>query len=112
MHKSTFVRREHCVIYVSEGRGIILKSMPVKIKNKLRQLRKAHEKTFMLSAEADEMFEEYGINNEYLRALGDCCSGIIQTEALTFIETCEGDIEENIEEIEKVFLHYVNQDKN
>ncbi|MCQ4924991.1 hypothetical protein NE686_17960 [Tissierella carlieri] len=87
-----------------------MNTMPVKIKNKLRQLRKVHEKASVLVDEVEEMFMEYGIATEYLRALGSY--GSYQTEALTFIETCEGDIEDNIQEIEEVFLHYVDKDKS
>lgn len=86
-----------------------MKQMPKKIKDKLVKLRKTEETVRALSGEIEEMFEEYGVNTEYLRALKDCDSGAFQTEALTFIETCEGSIEENIADIEEVFLYYVNK---
>ncbi len=87
-----------------------MKSMPVKIKDKLRQLQKYNEKANILNKEIEEMFAEYEVDTDYLRALGGY--GTIQTEGLTFIDTCEGDVEDNIKDIEEVFLHYVNQDKN
>lgn len=43
--------------------------------------------------------------------MGDSWSSDIQTEALAFITNAEGDVEENIQEIEEVFLYYVNLNK-
>jgi len=34
----------------------------------------------------------------------------LSTEALALINNCEGNIEENINDIEKVFLHFINKD--
>ena len=60
-----------------------MNTMPVKIKNKLRQLRKVHEKASVLADEVEEMFKEYGIDTEYLRGL--VSYGYFRTEELTFI---------------------------
>ena len=81
--------------------------MPKEIRTKLRQLRNANEKARKLSAEIDVLMGEYNVNTYYLRGLGELDD--VQTEALTFIETCEGEVEKNIEEIEEVFLYYANQ---
>lgn len=82
--------------------------MPIKIKNKLRQLQNTAEKASKLTQEVEEMFEIYGLDTDCLKACGEF---EVDTEALTFVTYAEGDVEDNIKEIEYVFLHYVNQDK-
>jgi hypothetical protein len=88
-----------------------MKSMPKEIKQKLRQLQKARQKVDNLSCEIEEMLEEYGINTDYLRVTGDEYKVEMETEALAFIDYNEGNIEDNIKEIEKVFLYYVNKNE-
>lgn len=84
-----------------------MKKMPRKIKTKLRQLQNVNMKAKMLDAEIEEMMKEYGVDPDDLRAMGE---GEKQTEGLTFITYAEGYVEENIEEIEEVFLYYVNKE--
>ncbi len=83
--------------------------MPIKIKNKLRQLQNACEKVNKLTQEVEGMFEGYGIGTDCLKACGDF---EVDTEALTYITYAEGYVEDSIEEIEKVFLYYVNNMQN
>jgi hypothetical protein len=82
-----------------------MKQMPKGIKDKLRRLynlkEKAQDLEFILSAD----FQKYGIDINDLSAMG---KGDVQTEAYTFITYAEGDVEESINMIEKVFLHYAN----
>lgn len=84
-----------------------MNKMPQKIKTKLRQLQNVNMKAKMLDAEIEEMMKEYGVDPDDLRAMGE---GEKQTEGLTFITYAEGYVEENIEEIEEVFLYYVNKE--
>lgn len=88
-----------------------MKRMPEKIKVKLRQLQKLHKRAAELDREITKLFEQYGVNTDNLCAMGDSWSSDIQTEALAFITNAEGDVEENIQEIEEVFLYYVNLNK-
>jgi hypothetical protein len=83
-----------------------MKKMPEKLKNKIRKLQKACEDSARLTQEVYEMIEEYGINPDNFNA---CGNGDVQTEALAFVTNAEGIIEDNIEEIENVFLYYVNK---
>jgi len=89
-----------------------MKQMPVKIKNKLRQIQATIEKAKMLERELTNMFEEYDIDISVLDATGDNkYSSEPSTEALAFISNGEGYVEDNIKEIEEVFLYYVNKSK-
>lgn len=88
-----------------------MKKMPYEIKQKLRQYDKINAKARSLHDELVEIFEEYGVPYENLSAnqeFGDYENEPV-TEALAFINNCEGDIEDNIDEIEEVFLHFVNR---
>lgn len=85
--------------------------MPYEIKQKLRQYQKANIKAKALHDELVEIFEEYGVPYENLTAcqeFGDF-EDEPTTESLAFINNNEGVIEENIAEIEEVFLHFVNR---
>lgn len=86
-----------------------MKSMPAKIKSKIRQVQRAYEKAKTLEEELTEMFEEYGIDPEKLCGNGNIED--LQTEALSFVVYDEGDVEDNIKSIEEVFLHYINQNQ-
>lgn len=82
--------------------------MPNTLKEKLRQYDKATRKARKLHEEIEAEFEKYNVPYENLVANeyeGKC------TEALAFISYCEGNIEENIADIEEVFLHFVNKQK-
>jgi hypothetical protein len=84
-----------------------MKKMPELIKKKLRRLQKLNKEAQDLDLEIEKLFDSYGIDTDTLCA---CYADekIVQTEGLAFIVNAEGDVEENINEIEKVFLYYVN----
>ncbi|MFD0587680.1 hypothetical protein ACFQZE_06670 [Paenibacillus sp. GCM10027627] len=64
----------------------------------------------MLHQEVIDELEKYGVPYENLTAVVvDYYGDDPITEALTYINNCEGNIDDNIEEIEKVFLHFVNK---
>lgn len=79
--------------------------MPKEIKSKLRSLGNTAIKMRMLEEEIESMFNEYEIDTDILRGLG----GIKGTEALAYISNGEGDMKENIKEIEVAFLNIINQ---
>jgi len=79
--------------------------MPEYLRVKLRRLQKLHEDAKQLDFEIKGIIEGYGVDTDNLCAVGN---GDKQTEALAFITNAEGDVEENIADIEAVFLHYVN----
>jgi hypothetical protein len=80
--------------------------MPAELKRKLRRLQGLYMTARDLDFEISAIFEKYGVNPDNLCASGD---GEMQTEALAFITNAEGHIEDNIKEIEMVFLHYANK---
>jgi hypothetical protein len=80
--------------------------MPAVLKNKIRQLQKAHQKAAQLEFELAEMIESYGVDPDYLSA---CRDDDRYTEALAFVSNAEGDVEDNILHIEEVFLYHVNK---
>ena len=82
----------------------MMKKMPEELKKKLRKLYKLNRESAKLDNEINEIFKDYGVDSDNLCAMGD---GELQTEAFAFIVHAEGDVEENIDDIEKVFL-YVN----
>ncbi|MGE7689984.1 hypothetical protein ACQKMI_12350 [Lysinibacillus sp. NPDC097214] len=89
-----------------------MKKMPYEIKQKLRQYNKANLKAKTLHAELVEIFEEYSVPYENLTAnqvFGKYEEELV-TEALAFINNCEGDVEDNITDIEEVFLYFSNKD--
>lgn len=89
-----------------------MKSMPYEIKQKLRQYAKIQIRARLISKELGEMFENYGVPEENLVALGDTswdCEEP-QTEGLAFLHNGEcDDVEGTIRDIEKVFLYFVNK---
>lgn len=89
-----------------------MKHMPYEIKQKLRQYAKVQTKAVNLSNEICSMIESYGVPIENLVAMDDVYSGKPQTEALAYLNNGEcGCLEETIEEIERVFLYFVNINK-
>ena len=82
--------------------------MPYSLKQKLRQYDNAQKKATSLHDEIASELDKYGVPYENLTALSCHYEGGISTEALAFINNNEGYIEDNIDEIEKVFLHFVN----
>lgn len=88
-----------------------MKRMPYEIKQKLRQYANVQIKASQLSREIDEMIESYGVPVENLIAMGDTSwdNDEPQTEALAFLHNGEcDDIEGTINDIEEVFLWFVN----
>lgn len=85
--------------------------MPYEIKQKLRQYNKANAKAKSLHSELLDIFEQYGVPYENLTACEEFgeFKDEHSTESLAFINNCEGDIEDNINDIEEVFLHFVNR---
>jgi len=85
-----------------------MKQMPSTLKTKLRRLQDAYMKARILEKEINEIIESYGVDLDCLCA---CNTDDMNTEALTYISYGEGDVEDNIKSIEKVFLYYVNKNK-
>jgi hypothetical protein len=86
-----------------------MKVMPSSIKQKLRRIYSLANKISVLTHQVEEEFELYGVDSDFLRANGDVYTTAIQTEALTYIDYGEGDLEQNIAQVEEVFLYYVNR---
>ena len=84
--------------------------MPAIIKNKLRQLQKTCEKIKFLESEVCKLIESYGVDISTL--CDNAEKGEIWTQGLTYIINAEGNVEENIELVEEVFLYYVNEGEN
>jgi hypothetical protein len=87
-----------------------MKSMPYALKQKLKQYNKTNQKAKELHQEISMMLEQYGVPYEHLTGLHELGCYEPSTEALTFINNGEGDIEENIKKIEQVFLHFANKE--
>lgn len=84
-----------------------MKKMPYDLKQKLRQYDSLQRKSTNIHSEIVNKLEEYGVPYENLTALDD--GNEPSTEALAFINNCEGEIEGNIREIEEVFLYFVHK---
>lgn len=84
-----------------------LGEMPQDIKQKLRDLNILCLMANNLEKQLENDFMSYGVNPDVLRGIDD--TEEVQTEAFSDIVNCSGDIEENIKEIEKVFLYYVRK---
>jgi len=83
--------------------------MPYEIKQKLRQYDNANKRAKMLHDEVTSMFDKYDVPYENLCANVDYSIDEPSTEGLAYINNSEGDIESNIDEIEAVFLYFVNK---
>lgn len=83
-----------------------MKELPKRLKQKLRKLQSLIAEVSTLHKDIESIFKQYNIDIENFTATG---SGEIQTEAFTFITYNEGNVEDNINEIEKVFLYYTNK---
>ena len=77
--------------------------MPECIKGLLRDYSEAINKAHKLQSDIQDIFIKEGVPLENLTAMSDDGPS---TEALTNIDYGEGDIEENIKEIEKVYLFF------
>lgn len=86
-----------------------MKSMPYSLKQKLRRYDNAVKKANAVHEEIVEELEKYGVPYDNLCANVDPYSKEPSTEALAFITNNEGDIEENIVNIEEVFLHFAKK---
>lgn len=80
--------------------------MPHGIKQKLRDLNTVCLMANNLEHQLENDFMGYGVNPDVLRGVGNA---EVRTEAFSDIVNCSGDIEENIKEIERVFLYYVRK---
>ena len=90
-----------------------MKKMPHELKKKLRRYNKLVLNSKLMYIELERMFEDYGVPYENLTATQESGNHKYEpsTEALAYISNCEGDLEDNIADIEQVFLHFVNKDK-
>ena len=86
-----------------------MKKMPYTLKQKFRQYDSAQKKSVFLHDEIVSELEKYGVPYDNLTAVSDPY-GKPYTEGLAFINNAEGDVEDNINEIEEVFLHFVNNE--
>lgn len=81
--------------------------MPYALKQKLRQYDKYNQKARELHYEIVQELNKYGVPYDNLTAMAQ--HGEFQTEGLAYINNGEGNIEDNISEIEEVFLYFVNK---
>ena len=86
-----------------------MKSMPYKLKQKLRQYHNAVKKSQSIHYEINDELEKYNVPYDNLVANVDIYSDEPRTESLAFITNGEGEIEKEIKEIENVFLYFVNK---
>lgn len=89
--------------------GEKMKTIPYALKQKLRQFDKYNSKAKDLHLEIIAMIDEYEVPYDNLVANGDGTEP--QTEALAYINNAEGNIEDNIKEMEEVFLYFANKNK-
>lgn len=83
--------------------------MPHVLKQKLRRYDRLNSQAKELHGEISAILDEYEVPYEHLTAMNDHWSTEPSTEALAFINNSEGDIENNIKDIEEVFLYFVNK---
>lgn len=87
-----------------------MKNMPYEIKKKLKQYANIQNKANIIQRELEEMIESYGVPIENLIACVARDSYEPQTEALAFLNNGEcDDINGTINQIEEVFLWFVNR---
>lgn len=90
-----------------------MKRMPYEIKKKLRQYANIQTRAKYMQRELENMIEDYGVPIENLIAYADIYNDEPQTEALAYLNNGEcNNIEESINEIEEVFLWFVNNKTN
>lgn len=88
-----------------------MKNIPYKLKNELIKLQKYGEKIRDIDYKINSILEEYGLDSDVFTATAGK-SVEEQTEALTFIQYGEGNINDNLKEFERVFLYHVNKKSN
>ncbi|MGE7880341.1 hypothetical protein [Peribacillus muralis] len=86
-----------------------MKSMPYDLKQKIRRYDKAIRKANAIHFEIEKELESYGVPYRNLCANTEWHESEPTTEGLAFITNNEGNIEENIIEIEEVFLYFANK---
>ncbi|MFP3418052.1 hypothetical protein R0K30_02215 [Bacillus sp. SIMBA_154] len=82
------------------------KTIPYELKQTLRQYGKAVARMNTLHYKITEELERYNVPIDHV--IGDT-EEEPWNESLTLISYNEGDIEDNIAELEKVFLHFANK---
>lgn len=80
--------------------------MPEILKEGLRELNELCKQSDEVESQLNVEFSKYGVNPDALKGVG---TGEVQTEAFSNIVNGIGDIEKNIKEIERVFLHYAKE---
>ncbi|PDY14166.1 hypothetical protein COO16_04180 [Bacillus pseudomycoides] len=88
-----------------------MKTIPYELKQKLRQYDKFASKMKKIEGEIHGILDRYKVPYDNLTAQSNIYSDEPRTESLTHISYGEGDVEENIKEIEEVFLYFANKYK-
>lgn len=83
-----------------------MRGMPYSLKEKLRQYDRTVKKAQAIHEQIVLELEKYGVPYDNLCASSDSSNDQPMTEALAFISYNEGDIEDNIADIEQVFLYF------
>lgn len=86
-----------------------MNSLPKYIKDALRKKDKLVREQNKIENIIEDFFNKEGISTSYFTATAGTFEE--STEALTYIDYGEGDIEDNIDEIERVYLIYKNKMK-
>lgn len=88
-----------------------MKAMPYELKKLLRQYDTYNRKAGDVHHKITKKLEEYGVPFENITAEGDDYGDAPNNEGFTYIVHSEGNVEDNIEMIEEVFLYFVNRSK-
>ena len=83
-----------------------MEKLPRELRTKLNKLHNLNAQSKELTNEISQLIASYGVDIEYLTGMK---SDGMSTEALTTIYYGEGSADENISEIEDVFLYHVNK---
>lgn len=90
-----------------------MKAMPYQLKQKIRRYQNTIMKANSIHLDIVEELERYGVPIEFVNGDADEYEAEDNkeawTDALADASYGQGDIETNIEDIEKVFLHFVNK---
>ena len=73
-------------------------------------MQSAYERARALDMELTKILAEYSVPAEYLSGSVDI-QGAPVCESLAYVVNCEGDVEDNIKDIEEAFVWYVNHEK-
>ena len=88
-----------------------MKKMPVTLRRKLLRYGELVALANKAYEDITVFMEYYGVPIDHLDATADPYSEHPTTEALAFLSYAEGEVEENVADIENVFLHFVNLKK-